>query len=172
MTVLALISFLLYFHHHHHHHHHHNHYHIINLLVLAEPDLITLAMTFFVSLWLGVEYGTIIGILVDLLMLLYPYGKPGFTVNLNRFFAIMFIHFIFHFVYFHFQQNKLSTWDCIVHSKTMKHNNIFVIGPQCTTGIITWSWRRLLKDWACRLQPPITYSCKNSVSIIREGLPK
>ena len=41
----------------------------------------------------------------------------------------------FHFVYFHFQQNKKSTWDCIVHSKTMKLNNIFVIGPQCTTGI-------------------------------------
>lgn len=62
-----------------------------NLLVLAEPDLITLAMTFFVSLWLGVEYGTIIGILVDLLMLLYPYGKPGLTVNLNLSFATMFI---------------------------------------------------------------------------------
>ncbi|XP_780092.2 sodium-independent sulfate anion transporter isoform X2 [Strongylocentrotus purpuratus] len=55
-------------------------YHIVvKLWRVRKPDLITLAMTFFVSLWLGVEYGTIIGILVDLLMLLYPYGKPGLT---------------------------------------------------------------------------------------------
>lgn len=57
-------------------------YHIVvQLWRVRRTDLITLAMTFFFSLWLGVEYGTIIGILVDLLMLLYPYGRPGFKTR-------------------------------------------------------------------------------------------
>nr|XP_054762790.1 sodium-independent sulfate anion transporter-like [Lytechinus pictus] len=68
-------------------------YHIVvKLWRIRKPDLITLAMTFFVSLWLGVEYGTIIGILVDLLMLLYPYGKPGFTSDEEEDRSVVIIH--------------------------------------------------------------------------------
>lgn len=47
----------------------------------AEIDLIPLGATFFFSLWLGVEYGTLIGIGVDLVLLMLPYAKPKTMVS-------------------------------------------------------------------------------------------
>ncbi|XP_071814451.1 sodium-independent sulfate anion transporter-like isoform X2 [Apostichopus japonicus] len=44
-------------------------------------DLIPLGATFFFSLWLGVEYGTLIGIGVDLVLLMLPYAKPKTVVK-------------------------------------------------------------------------------------------
>ncbi|XP_072044632.1 sodium-independent sulfate anion transporter-like isoform X2 [Amphiura filiformis] len=48
-------------------------------------DLLPLLATFFLSLVLGVEYGTIIGIGVDMMLLLYPIAKPGYQVEKNGF---------------------------------------------------------------------------------------
>ncbi|XP_071498153.1 sodium-independent sulfate anion transporter-like [Diadema antillarum] len=57
-------------------------YHIVvDLWRVKKLDLIPLFVTFFLSLWLGVEYGTICGIVVDIILLLYPYGKPGFKTR-------------------------------------------------------------------------------------------
>ena len=50
---------------------------------LSEIDLLPLCSTFFLSLVLGVEYGTIIGIGVDMMLLLYPMAKPGYEVCQN-----------------------------------------------------------------------------------------
>ncbi|XP_071964429.1 sodium-independent sulfate anion transporter-like [Antedon mediterranea] len=48
-----------------------------NLWRVRKLDLVTLFSTFFLSLLLGVEYGTLIGIGVDLLILLGPISRPG-----------------------------------------------------------------------------------------------
>ena len=48
--------------------------------VFAEFELLTLMATFLPSLHLGVEYGTIIGIGVDLLMLTFHHAKPSVKV--------------------------------------------------------------------------------------------
>ncbi|XP_033096309.1 sodium-independent sulfate anion transporter-like [Anneissia japonica] len=48
-----------------------------NLWRVRKMDLVTLFTTFFLSLLLGVEYGTLIGIGVDLLILLGPISRPG-----------------------------------------------------------------------------------------------
>lgn len=44
-------------------------------------DLLPLSATFVFSLWLGVEYGTLIGIGVDLVLLMLPYAKPKTQVK-------------------------------------------------------------------------------------------
>ena len=48
--------------------------------VFAEFELLTLMATFLPSLHLGVEYGTIIGIGVDLLMITFHHAKPSVKV--------------------------------------------------------------------------------------------
>ncbi|XP_038064470.1 sodium-independent sulfate anion transporter-like isoform X1 [Patiria miniata] len=52
-----------------------------HLWKIRKWELLTLIATFFPSLHLGVEYGTMIGIGVDLLMLLFPVAKPSYKVE-------------------------------------------------------------------------------------------
>ena len=54
---------------------------VLYFFFVSEIDLLPLCTTFLLSLVLGVEYGTIIGIGVDLMLLLYPIAKPGYQVG-------------------------------------------------------------------------------------------
>ncbi|XP_072044635.1 sodium-independent sulfate anion transporter-like [Amphiura filiformis] len=58
---------------------------VSQLWKLKKIDLLPLCAVFFPSLVLGIEYGTIIGISVDILLLLYPIAKPGYHVEKNGF---------------------------------------------------------------------------------------
>ncbi|XP_072043025.1 sodium-independent sulfate anion transporter-like [Amphiura filiformis] len=53
---------------------------IVNLWIIRRVDLVPFAVTFILSLIMGVEYGTLIGVGVDLIILLYPMARPGMDV--------------------------------------------------------------------------------------------
>ncbi|XP_022089340.1 sodium-independent sulfate anion transporter-like [Acanthaster planci] len=63
---------------------------IPHLWRIRKWELLTLVATFFPSLHLGVEYGTLIGIGVDLLMLLFPEAKPSYKVERSELLVICF----------------------------------------------------------------------------------
>ena len=53
---------------------------VSTLYCVVEVDLLPWLTAFFVSLGFGFEYGILLGVVVSLLILLYPWARPQITV--------------------------------------------------------------------------------------------
>jgi MFS superfamily sulfate permease-like transporter len=62
------------------------------LLVVSERDLLPWFTTFIVSLTAGFEYGIILGVVVSLMLLLYPWVRPAVKVGVTTFIGRLAFH--------------------------------------------------------------------------------